>query len=68
MLDHAHDLDSDMSDGTIAPSRALKLIAREATNHGMHARITGGHVLVTSPEGATLATRSAVRLAAFLGY
>lgn len=69
MLNHAHNLDCDVSDGSISHTGALNAIAREARAHGCLARVSrAGHVLVTSPEGATLATRSAVRLASWLGY
>lgn len=68
MLQHAHDLDSDASDGTITRTCALNAIAREARAHGNHARVVRDHVLVVAPDGGTLATRSAVRLASWMGY
>lgn len=77
-LDGAQDLDEDTAARYVDRSRTLATIARTARNHGMTARVvpqmragvpTGdGHVLVTSPDGGILATRSVVRLLAWLGY
>jgi len=50
------------------PAR-LRWIARCARKHGCNARIVGtAHVLVTSTDGGIIATNSAIRLIAFLGY
>jgi hypothetical protein len=64
-------------DSMIERAHALRTIAREARKHGMCARVVGisqgrsmvpDHVLVTSPEGSVLVTRSATKLAQWLGY
>jgi hypothetical protein len=67
MYEAAEDLDMNPDDAT------LNRIAREARRHGCRARIVEGatgapHVLVLGGGGETLATRSAVRLARWLGY
>lgn len=73
MMEAASEIDS-LNDRAFA----LRAIAREARAHGMFARVVGRkissdtsvpcHVLVIAPNGEILVTRSAERLAKWLGY
>jgi hypothetical protein len=68
LLDHAEDLDLCVSQGDVKLDRALRALVYFAQEHECNARIVRDHVLVTSRDGGVLATRSAVRLASWLGY
>jgi hypothetical protein len=73
IYDSADDVDT-----LIERSHALRLIARMAREHGHIARVVGretapgvrtpDHVLVCSPDGEVLVTRTATRLVTWLGY
>ena len=70
MMDSALDLDESLSLGDISAIAHCNALVREARKHGFRARVTrAGHVLAMSPcDGAIIATRSAVRLASWMGY
>lgn len=59
---------ADSADSDMSGSDRLRSIARFAKQHDCRARIVRDHVLVIGSDGAALATRSAARLAAWLGY
>lgn len=69
MMESAENLDESRAMGDISHAAHCNALAREARRHGYRARVTrAGHVLAVSPCGAVIATRSAVRLATWMGY
>jgi hypothetical protein len=60
---------AELLDEEIANVRArLTAIARFARKHGCKTRVHSTHVLVFLPDGSVLATQTASRLVAWLGY